>query len=260
MKSAYTTALVIDNGSTFSPFDDMDCSGSLTNHGTLNAGAITLTLSGTSFDWNEHGTPSTYFKNVVTNHGNTVDMFDSHIRVSGDWTNNGTCNPGTSTVEFTGAGDSHVRGDHPTQAQFATLLDSKAGGGRLVMDNSVTVVTASDVIVSSGSEMDAGVSNLDITGDFTIHGIYNPGSGRVVMFGGHAQSLSSDNSSQSFHDLTIDNGSVVTMDMPECVVDNPVVNRPALVERRRTRTDDLARFGQHDAVGRRAGGRAQILG
>jgi len=111
--------------------------------------------------------------NVVIDASSTFNGGALAHQVTGNWTNNGTFNPNTSSVEFQGGTSSIINGD------FKTLIINKSGAA--------TVSLSADADVSLTTQLTAGTlltgTKSLITGSITGSGNITVGSGSIFLTG-----------------------------------------------------------------------------
>ena len=156
--------------------------------------------------------------NVTINTGTlTTNAFA--LSLGRNWVNNGgTFAPGASTVTF-----------------FGTLSQSifKAGGetfNNITFTNAGTktllsAITASNVIINTGSNLDVNTANHQITvrGNFTNSGTFNARNGLVFLNGTGAQSIGG-TSTTNFYNLTLNNTSGANITNSENLINTLTLN------------------------------------
>jgi len=136
---------------------------------------------------------------VTINSGATFNGGALAHQVTGNWTNSGTFNPGTSTVEFQGATSSTVGGD------FSTVIINKSGAATVTIGvdidaTSTTQLSAGTLVIGAknlitGSITGSGAITMTtgkifLTGNSNAwSGTFTPGSGTVEINGTSAQSI-----------------------------------------------------------------------
>jgi hypothetical protein len=108
------------------------------------------------------------------------------IDLKGDFTNNGTFAPGTSTVSFTGSAAQTI------------------GGSSTASMYNMTIGTGAVVDASSGLA-------LDLKGDFTNNGTFTPNTSTVSFTGSAEQTIGGSSATTSMHNLTIGTGASLTI-------------------------------------------------
>lgn len=133
-----------------------------------NAGVKTLT------------TPVTVAGDLTIESGSTFAGGAQTINLAGNWTNNGTYTPGTSTVQLTGATKNIVG---VTTFNKVTISGSYTQTGSQVTYNDLLNITTSGVVAGA-----AGITTI-VNGDFTNRGTLNT-SGTTIFSGTQLQTLS----------------------------------------------------------------------
>jgi len=176
----------------------------LVNSANVNASLLTNSLS--------------VINNVTINSGTlTTNAFA--LSLGRNWVNNGgTFTPGTSTVTFLG-----------TLSQ--TIF--KAGGeifNNITFNNAGTktllsAITASNVIINSGSNLDVNTTNnqLTVRGNFTNSGSFNSRQGLVFLNGATAQSIGG-TSTCNFYNLTLNNTAGANITNSENLINTLTLN------------------------------------
>jgi len=167
---------------------DMYVAGSWTNNGTFTHGSSTVILDGTStvnsggtgagkafYNVELNGTSATLSTNDIDIDGDltitsgTLNIGGQDTYVGGNWTNNGTFNPGTGTVTFDGSGDQTV-GNAET---FYGLTINKGGGALRITDSNTLMVNGAFTITGTTPTItgtSTGGYGLTLNGDIIVPG------------------------------------------------------------------------------------------
>lgn len=138
--------------------------------------------------------------NGVTINSGTLTANNLNCALGGNWTNNGGLfSPGTASVSFTGSSAQTIY--KSGGETFGNLVFSNAGTKTLL-----SAITASNVLVSTGSIFDVNSTNNQFTvnGNFINNGTFNARSGLVFLNGITAQTIGG-TSVSDFYNLTLTN-------------------------------------------------------
>lgn len=140
-------------------------------------------------------------QNVLIESGAILTISGAFIfTVGGNWDNNGTFVPGTtSTVAFGGAEDGAISGGN-----FANVSFTGAG----VKSTSGNLTISGNVLISDN--FNAGDGLHTISGNWTTNGDFSSGSGTITFSGTTGQSISGSLPSD-FNNLTLDNSAGLTL-------------------------------------------------
>lgn len=144
-----------------------------TNSGT------TLTLDpGTNFyvydDAAINATASVALGNVTINNSKNLSLNGS-LSVAGNWTNNGTCLPGSSTVTFNGTTSKNILGTAVSQDFYNVVVAMTAGQTLSVAGSTVTLNT-NNLTMTTGNFTAGTAATMNIAGNLTISsGTYTAG-------------------------------------------------------------------------------------
>jgi uncharacterized repeat protein (TIGR01451 family) len=145
------------------------------------------------------------FNNVIIGSGATLTLpAHGNIEVTGNWTNSGTVNAGTSTVIFDGAGGQTIGGAHSTPFTNVTINNS---GAQPVTANPPLVVTGDlavtagtlqpgngadlhNVLIGLNGTLDSTAGTINVSGDWADNGTFIPGNGVVIFDGAGSQIIS----------------------------------------------------------------------
>lgn len=177
--SASPAAQIIQINSTF-PVGNL-----LINSANVNAALLTNTLN--------------VINNVTINTG-TLTASNLNISLGKNWVNNGgTFLPGTNTVNFMGTTSQTIFKSGGETFNNISFLN--AGSKTLL-----SAVTASNVAINTGSNLDVNTTNNQITvrGNFTNSGTFNARNGLVFLNGTTAQAIGG-TSVTNFYNLTLNN-------------------------------------------------------
>jgi hypothetical protein len=169
--------------------------------GSVAGGTSTIDFNGTSAQSIDRGTGSfnnvTFtnggaknissglyvFGNVTINSGATVNLGSALFhQITGNWTNNGTLNAGTATIEFTGAQNNTISGSG--SGSFYVLKVNKAA-----VATSTTLgasVTTSSSCGSFSGTLALSTFNLTCGGDLLGSGTVNTGTGTLTINGNNS--------------------------------------------------------------------------
>ena len=176
----------------------------LVNSANCNASLLTNSLS--------------VINNVAINSG-TLTASNLNISVGKDWVNNGgTFVPGTNTVNFIGASSQTIfksGGETFNNLQFIN------SGVKTLL----SAITASNVVINSGSTLDVNTTNNQITvrGNFTNSGTFNAQKGLVFLNGTISQSIGG-TSITNFYDLTLNNNAGANITNAENLINTLTLN------------------------------------
>lgn len=138
--------------------------------------------------------------NDVSINSGTLTASNLGISLGKNWVNNGgSFVPGTNTVNFIGTSAQTI---FKTGGEtFNNISFSNAGTKTLL-----SAITASNVVINSGSNLDVNTTNNQITvrGNFTNSGSFNARTGLVFLNGTTAQSIGG-TSITNFYNLTLNN-------------------------------------------------------
>ncbi|MCX7671494.1 MAG: hypothetical protein N2439_15665, partial [Anaerolineae bacterium] len=136
--------------------------------------------------------------------------FTGPITVKGNWTNDGTFNadPATGTVTFDGIALQTIGGLAPTAFNNLTISNTKSPGVTLAQDIAVNGA----LTIAAGATFSANSYTITAAGDWTNHGTFNAGTGKV-LFNRAGTSLIGGSNATTFYDLEI--GPHTTLDVAE---------------------------------------------
>lgn len=157
----------------------------LVNSANVNASLLTNSLS--------------VINNVVVNTG-TLTANNLNISLGRNWQNNGGLFvPGIATVLFNGTSSQTIFKSAGETFNNVTFTNSGA-------KSLLSAITASNITINSGSNLDVSASNFQITcrGNFMNSGTYNARNGLVFLNGTTAQSIGG-TSITDFYNLTLNN-------------------------------------------------------
>jgi hypothetical protein len=176
----------------------------MVNSANVNASLLTNSLS--------------VINNVTINTGTlTTNAFA--LSLGRNWVNNGgTFAPGTSTVTFLGTLSQTIF--KPGGETFNNITFTNAGTKTLL-----SAITASNVIINSGSNLDVNTANHQITvrGNFANSGTFNSRQGLVFLNGTTAQSIGG-TSTTNFYNLTLNNTAGANITNSENLVNTLTLN------------------------------------
>ncbi len=156
--------------------------------------------------------------NVTINTG-TLTTNSFALSLGRNWANNGgTFTPGTSTVTFLGTLSQTVfKAGGET---FNNIIFTNAGTKTLL-----SAITASNVVVNSGSNLDVNAANNQVTvrGNFTNSGTFNARQGLVFFNGTTAQSIGGA-STTNFYNLTLNNTTGANITNSENLINTLTLN------------------------------------
>ena len=156
--------------------------------------------------------------NVTINTG-TLTTNSFALSLGRNWVNNGgTFAPGTSTVTFLGTLSQTIfKAGGET---FNNITFTNAGTKTLL-----SAITASNVIINTGSNLDVNTANHQITvrGNFTNSGTFNARQGLVFLNGTTAQSIGG-TSITNFYNLTLNNNAGANITNSENLVNTLTLN------------------------------------
>jgi fibronectin-binding autotransporter adhesin len=155
----------------------------------------------------------------------TLNAPTGDLAVSGNWSNNGSFNPGSSgSVTFNGGAAQQIGGSAANS--FHNLIVNKASG-TLNTSTAVTVVNLldvkkgtfnpasgsdfADVKIETGATLTAPTGNLTVSGGWDNQGSFTPGTGSVTFDGSSTQAISG---TANFNALVLDNPTNVTSVQP----------------------------------------------
>lgn len=147
--------------------------------------------------------------NILQNVNIFSGIFDANnlsTSVGGNWTDNGNFLPGTGTVTLDGTGTQIIT--DPSGETFNNVVC--AGPGTVLLANNIDV--NNDLSISSGATLDVGASNnyIQLQGDWSCDGSFEPQQG-VVEFNGTVLQTLSNSVTNRFYDLTTNNSSGVSI-------------------------------------------------
>lgn len=179
--------------------------GSLSNTSTVIAdGTIPQAIFGESFGnliFRNGGVktlvaPITVNGNLTIESGATFDAGSQTLTLNGNWINNGTFTPSSSTIVFSGAGK-NISGNNTFN--LMTISGSYTALSDLTSNSSVTITSTGALSAGSGI-------TLTVNGDITTHGATNV-NGTVALTGARVQTINAINSSTFILTLNL-NGTV----------------------------------------------------
>ncbi len=145
----------------------------------------------------------------------TLDLKNHQLQVTGNWTNNGTLEAGTSTVHFTGSGNNTL-GGISTNTFYNLLISKQSDGsvtasGTLEVTNQLTVVEGSftsasdyhDVLIEASGLLVL-ANDISVSGNWTNNGTFTPET-NTVTFNGTAMQTLDGSTETGFYSLTTDN-------------------------------------------------------
>ncbi len=140
-------------------------------------------------------------QNVQIESGATLTISGAFtLTVGGNWENNGTFVPGTtSTVAFGGTEDGVISGGNFANVSF-TGAGLKSAFGDLAISGSVLI----------SDNFNAGDGAHTVGGNWTTNGDFTSGSGTITFSGGSAQTISG-TSPSDFNNLTLNNSTGLTL-------------------------------------------------
>lgn len=143
------------------------------------------------------GTGGGTCKSIKIGTGATLNISGfATLSVGGDWTNNGTFVPNSSTVNFNGS-DQNFDGTQPST--FYNLVKS----GNKALNLGTLAVTARNLTIDN-SEIKSTTGTLSITGNFINNGTFTDNNGMVAFTGNILQSIGG-TSVTTFNNLNINN-------------------------------------------------------
>jgi hypothetical protein len=180
----------------------------LINSANVNASLLTNTLN--------------VINNIAINSG-TLTANNLNLALEGNWVNSGGLfAPGTSSVSFLGtSAQSIYKSGGET---FGNLVFSNAGTKTLL-----SAVTASNVLINSGSALDVNTTNnqLTVKGNFVNDGTFNARSGLVFFNGTTAQTISG-TSTTDFYNITLTNPAGASITSPQNLINTLTLNTGTL--------------------------------
>lgn len=165
------------------------------NRNSTSFPAATIRFVGNTF---VTGTTSLIMNHVIIDAGATLHAAtgvfpqSSNTYISGNYTNNGTLDPGTGTINFqyaNGAGNNQTI--NAGASSFYNLTINKSSGTASAASN-VTVLN--DYTIAAGT-WSASSFNLTVGGDFSNSGTFTAGTGLVLLNGTSNQSVNTGTSS-----------------------------------------------------------------
>ena len=130
------------------------------------------------------GSSPSLFVNSITNESSSTLELKGTLKIAGNFTNNGTLNANTSTVDFIGTTTQNIQGS-AINDQFYNLFISNGTG---------SVVFNKDLLIN---------------GNLTNHGTFNGNGKKVTINGSSLQTICGNSATgNTFYDLTIANSSV----------------------------------------------------
>ena len=194
--------------------------GNWINDGTYTTGNNTVTFNGTgTLSGASVTTANSGFNNVVitgtlTGHANTMN-------IKGNWTNNGTFNHNSGTVNFYNNSAQSLTSASLTTQTFYNFIVNKSGNSLTVTAPTVTLNVNNDytntagtfnappttnvnhTVLLSGGTMVAG-TNIFAKGDWTRNGgNFTPGTNRVTFNGSVAQQINGSSTSMTFYNMDV---------------------------------------------------------
>lgn len=171
------------------------------NRNSTSFPAATIRFTGNTF---VTGTTSLIMNHVIIDAGATLHAAtgtfpqSSSTYVSGNFTNNGTLDPGTGTFYFQFAnGSGNNQSVNAGASPFYNLTVNKTSGTVTVLNN-ITVLN--DFTIAAGT-WSAGTFTLNVGGDFSNSGTFTAGTGLVLLNGNINQNLNAGTS--SFYNFTV---------------------------------------------------------
>ncbi|MGA2622847.1 MAG: Ig-like domain repeat protein [Bacteroidota bacterium] len=121
--------------------------------------------------------------------------------VAGNFTNNGSFTPATSTINFNGSSGTHlVNGG---SSSFNNLTHSGTDSLHVVTSD----LSVAGILTNSGGVLDANGKNITVGGNWTNSAAFSPGSGTVTLNGSSPQTMSG----STFNNLTVNNAAGVSL-------------------------------------------------
>ncbi len=162
---------------------------------------------------------SSFSANTLTINSGSLTASTYSISLTGNWVNNGgSFVPGTGSVLFTGTTAQTIfKSGGET---FNNLFSAGTGTTTLL-----SVVTASNLTVNSGSSFDVNTANnqVNVKGNFTNSGLFIARQGLVFLNGTAAQSIGG-SSTTNFYNLTLNNNAGATMTHAENLINTLTLN------------------------------------
>ncbi len=165
------------------------------NRNSTSFPSATIRFTGNTFIT---GTTSLIMNHVVIDAGATLHAAtgtfpqSSSTYIAGDYTNNGTLDPGTGTVYFQFSNSfGNNQNINAGASAFYNLTVNKTSGVVTVFSN---ITVANDFTIAAGS-WSAGTFNLNVAGDFSNSGTFTSGTGLVLLNGSTNQNMNAGTSS-----------------------------------------------------------------
>lgn len=132
------------------------------------------------------------------------------IGCAGDWTNNGTFTPSTSTLTMNGTGPQNMNGGTSAKRTVYHLTINNTGGAG---DNTVTALGGFDIngdFTLSVGKFDPGTFTHTVAGNWDDSGgTFTPTAGTIVLDGGAARTLKT-SAANNFWNLTVTGSTSIT--------------------------------------------------
>jgi hypothetical protein len=166
---------------------------------TINTGA-TFTMTGSS--------TLTINSTMVNNGTLTMSNSGGGIVIGGNWNNNGTVNPGASTLTFNGSGSQTLGGSVSTQPVNNLVINKP--GQTLSLINVMNLNVSGDLTLTAGQFITSGITSINMSGgNWTNNGgTFTPGGSTVVFNGTSNQEIGGTTSAeQLFANITMNKAS-----------------------------------------------------
>jgi hypothetical protein len=177
-----------DNAGTFTPgTQTVTFNSALSQTITKGAGETFYNLSFTGASAKNLGGPITASGDLSIAAGTDLDVTPANfgVTVGGNWLDNGSFNAQLGTVSFNKIGAQTITNATGETFNILSLL----GGGTKTLGGPVTL--KSDLTIAAGTTLDVGISGnaIQIAGNWTNSGVFNPRSGTVTFNGTSAQAI-----------------------------------------------------------------------
>jgi hypothetical protein len=216
--------LSVASGGNFDMFENMDRTNVTFNGTNISIGGSIIEFNDVSFLNNGTATLTSDLTSIV---GNVTIGASSSLNagsfthtVSGNWTNNGIFNAGTSTIIFNGVSAQSIGASNFYEIAFNNAGPKTATGALAIAGN---------VII--GSNFSAGSFTHTVGGSWINNGTFTAGTSTIAFNGSTAQTIGGSVAS-TFNNLTINKSSGITLNQAETVagaltLTNGIVNTTA---------------------------------